>query len=61
MSHPARAGGEAVNLWDPSHVSLSVDLLTAFLLGLVHELGAGEWTFTVEQLNELRYGHRGAS
>jgi hypothetical protein len=36
-----------VNLWDPSHVSLSVDLLTAFLLGLVHGITPDEHTWPI--------------
>jgi hypothetical protein len=31
------------------------------VLGLDDELGTGERTFVVEQLNDLRYGHRDAS
>lgn len=36
-----------MNLWDPSHVSLSVDLLTAFLLGLVHGITPDEHTWPI--------------
>ncbi len=25
-----------INLWDPVHATLGLDILTAFLLGLVH-------------------------
>src|SRR5262249_14936164 len=34
-------------LWDPSHVNLSVDLLTAFLLGLVHGITPDEHTWPI--------------
>jgi len=36
-----------MNLWDPSHVNLSVDLLTAFLLGLVHGITPDEHTWPI--------------
>jgi sulfite exporter TauE/SafE len=36
-----------MNLWDPGHVSLSVDLLTAFLLGLVHGITPDEHTWPI--------------
>ena len=36
-----------MNLWDPNHVSLSVDLLTAFLLGLVHGITPDEHTWPI--------------
>src|SRR5712691_8245690 len=35
----------AVNLWDPTHVSFTVDLLTAFLLGVVHGVTPDEHTW----------------
>jgi hypothetical protein len=37
----------AVNLWDPTHVSFTVDLLTAFLLGLVHGVTPDEHTWPI--------------
>ena len=36
-----------INLWDPSHVSVSVDLLTAFLLGIVHGVTPDEHTWPI--------------
>ena len=36
-----------INLWDPSHVTLTVDLLTAFLLGLVHGVTPDEHTWPI--------------
>lgn len=36
-----------MNLWDPSHVNLTVDLLTAFLLGLVHGITPDEHTWPI--------------
>jgi hypothetical protein len=36
-----------VNLWDPSHVSITVDLLTAFVLGLVHGITPDEHTWPI--------------
>jgi hypothetical protein len=36
-----------MNLWDPSHVSTTVDLLTAFLLGLVHGITPDEHTWSI--------------
>lgn len=36
-----------MNLWDPSHVSTTVDLLTAFLLGLVHGITPDEHTWPI--------------
>jgi hypothetical protein len=35
------------NLWDPAHVTLTVDLLTAFLLGLVHGITPDEHTWPI--------------
>ena len=32
-----------INLWDPGHVTLTVDLVTAFLLGLVHGITPDEY------------------
>jgi hypothetical protein len=37
----------AINLWDPTHVTLAVDLLTAFLLGLVHGVTPDEHTWPI--------------
>ena len=37
----------AVNLWDPTHVSFTVDLLTAFLLGVVHGVTPDEHTWPI--------------
>lgn len=36
-----------INLWDPSHVDITVDLLTAFLLGLVHGITPDEHTWPI--------------
>ncbi|HEY4473471.1 MAG TPA: hypothetical protein VGN21_20025 [Stellaceae bacterium] len=36
-----------VNLWDPTHVSFTVDLLTAFLLGIVHGITPDEHTWPI--------------
>lgn len=36
-----------INLWDPTHVSFTVDLLTAFLLGLVHGVTPDEHTWPI--------------
>lgn len=36
-----------MNLWDPNHVNLTVDLLTAFLLGLVHGITPDEHTWPI--------------
>lgn len=36
-----------MNLWDPSHVNLTADLLTAFLLGLVHGITPDEHTWPI--------------
>jgi hypothetical protein len=36
-----------INLWDPTHVSLTVDLLTAFLLGIVHGVTPDEHTWPI--------------
>ena len=36
-----------MNLWEPSHVNLTVDLLTAFLLGLVHGITPDEHTWPI--------------
>ena len=38
---------DAINLWEPSHVTLTVDLLTAFLLGLVHGITPDEHTWPI--------------
>lgn len=37
----------AINLWEPAHVTLTVDLLTAFLLGLVHGITPDEHTWPI--------------
>lgn len=37
----------SINLWDPGHVTLTVDLLTAFLLGLVHGITPDEHTWPI--------------
>src|SRR5215467_3101817 len=37
----------AINLWDPTHVTVAVDLLTAFLLGLVHGIIPDEHTWPI--------------
>jgi hypothetical protein len=37
----------AFNLWNPAHVTLTVDLLTAFLLGLVHGITPDEHTWPI--------------
>ena len=37
----------AINLWEPNHVSLTVDLVTAFLLGLVHGVTPDEHTWPI--------------
>jgi hypothetical protein len=37
----------AINLWEPMHVTLAVDLLTAFLLGLVHGVTPDEHTWPI--------------
>jgi len=36
-----------IDLWDPNHVTLTVDLLTAFLLGLVHGITPDEHTWPI--------------
>jgi len=36
-----------LNLWDPTHVSFTVDLLTAFLLGIVHGVTPDEHTWPI--------------
>ena len=36
-----------MNLWDPGHVNLTADLLTAFLLGLVHGITPDEHTWPI--------------
>ncbi|HWD58256.1 MAG TPA: hypothetical protein VG308_08270 [Stellaceae bacterium] len=36
-----------MNLWNPSHVNLTVDLLTAFMLGLVHGITPDEHTWPI--------------
>ena len=37
----------AINLWDPGHVTFTVDLVTAFLLGLVHGITPDEHTWPI--------------
>src|SRR5207247_11384308 len=51
---PRRCRGErsrgmigGINLWDPIHVTLTADLLTAFLLGLVHGITPDEHTWPI--------------
>jgi sulfite exporter TauE/SafE len=36
-----------MNLWDPTHVSVTLDLLTAFLLGIVHGITPDEHTWPI--------------
>lgn len=36
-----------INLWDPSHAGIAGDLLTAFLLGLVHGITPDEHTWPI--------------
>src|SRR5579864_6584783 len=36
-----------INLWDPGHVNVTVDLLTALLLGLVHGITPDEHTWPI--------------
>jgi hypothetical protein len=36
-----------IDLWNPAHVSLSIDLVTAFLLGLVHGVTPDEHTWPI--------------
>jgi sulfite exporter TauE/SafE len=36
-----------INLWDPTHVTVTIDLLTAFLLGLVHGITPDEHTWPI--------------
>ncbi len=36
-----------INLWNPTHVSVPVDLLTAFLLGIVHGITPDEHTWPI--------------
>lgn len=36
-----------INLWDPTHVSLGIDLVTAFLLGIVHGATPDEHTWPI--------------
>jgi sulfite exporter TauE/SafE len=37
----------AINLWNPGHVTFTVDLVTAFLLGLVHGITPDEHTWPI--------------
>lgn len=37
----------AINLWNPGHVTFTVDLVTAFLLGLVHGITPDEHSWPV--------------
>ena len=37
----------AINLWEPNHVTFTVDLLTALLLGLVHGVTPDEHTWPI--------------
>ena len=36
-----------IDLWNPTHVSFGVDILTAFLLGLVHGVTPDEHTWPI--------------
>ena len=36
-----------INLWDPTHVTFTVDLVTAFLLGIVHGITPDEHTWPI--------------
>jgi len=36
-----------INLWDPTHVTITVDLLTAFLLGILHGITPDEHTWPI--------------
>lgn len=36
-----------INLWDPAHVNITVDLVTALLLGLVHGITPDEHTWPI--------------
>jgi sulfite exporter TauE/SafE len=36
-----------MNLWDPTHVSVTLDLVTAFLLGIVHGITPDEHTWPI--------------
>jgi hypothetical protein len=36
-----------INLWDPTHVTVAVDLLIAFLLGIVHGITPDEHTWPI--------------
>ena len=36
-----------VDLWNPTHVTLGIDLLTAFLLGIVHGVTPDEHTWPI--------------
>src|ERR1041385_4739319 len=36
-----------LNLWEPTHVTLAIDLLVAFLLGLVHGITPDEHTWPI--------------
>ena len=37
----------SINLWDPGHVTFTVDLITAFALGLVHGITPDEHTWPI--------------
>src|SRR5712691_10507893 len=37
----------SINLWDPGHVTFTADLVTAFLLGLVHGVTPDEHTWPI--------------
>lgn len=39
--------GAVINLWNPTHVSLAIDLFTAFLLGVVHGVTPDEHTWPI--------------
>jgi hypothetical protein len=50
-----------INLWDPGHVTFTVDLVTAFLLGLVHGITPDEhtWPITFSYAVGSHSGRRG--
>ena len=51
----------SINLWDPGHVTFTVDLATAFLLGLVHGITPDEhtWPITFSYAVGSHSGRRG--
>jgi len=42
-----RDEGGLINLWNPTHVSLAIDLFTAFLLGVLHGVTPDEHTWPI--------------